>query len=35
MLAELDRMGESQVSLTDPDSRATAAHTHVAVGYHV
>jgi len=35
MLAELDRMGESQISRTDPDSRATAAHTHVAVGYNV
>src|SRR5438128_442543 len=27
MLAELDRTGESQISLTDPDSRAMAAHT--------
>jgi transposase len=35
MLAELDQTGESQVSLTDPDSRAMAAHTHVAVGYNV
>jgi transposase len=35
MLAELDRTGESQISLTDPDSRAMAAHTHVAVGYNV
>jgi transposase len=34
MLAELDRTGESQISLTDPDSRAMAAHTHVAVGYN-
>ena len=25
--------GENQISLTDPDSRAIAAHTHVAVGY--
>jgi transposase len=33
MLAELDRTGESQISLTDPDSRAMAAHTRVAVGY--
>ena len=33
MLAELDRTGESQISLTDPDSRAMAAHTHIAVGY--
>jgi hypothetical protein len=35
MLAELDRSGEDQISLTDPDSRAMAAHTHVAVGYNV
>ena len=35
MLAELDRNGESQISLTDPDSRAMAGHTHVAVGYNV
>src|ERR1700751_5981936 len=27
MLVELDRTGESQISLTDPDSRAMAAHT--------
>jgi hypothetical protein len=26
MLAELDRTGESQISLTDPDSRSMAAH---------
>src|SRR5690348_4196028 len=35
MLVELDRTGESQISLTDPDSRAMAAHTRVAVGYNV
>src|SRR4051795_3892000 len=35
MLAELDRTGESQISLTDPDSRAMAGHTRVAVGYNV
>ena len=35
MLAELDQTGEEQISLTDPDSRAMAAHTHVAVGYNV
>ena len=35
MLAELDQTGKSQISLTDPDSRAMAAHTHVAVGYNV
>jgi len=31
-LAELERTGESQISLTDPDSRAMAAHTRVGVG---
>ena len=35
MLAHLDNTGEDQISLTDPDSRAMAAHTHVAVGYNV
>jgi transposase len=35
MLAQLDRTGEEQISLTDPDSRAMAAHTRVAVGYNV
>ena len=35
MLAELGRTGEDQISLTDPDSRAMAAHTRVAVGYNV
>jgi transposase len=34
-LAELDRTGEYQISLTDPDSRAMAAHTRVAVGHNV
>lgn len=34
MLAELDRTGAEQISLTDPDSRAMAAHTRVAVGYN-
>ena len=34
MLAQLDDTGEDQISLTDPDSRAMAAHTHVAVGYN-
>ena len=33
LLTELERSGESQISLTDPDSRAMAAHTKVAVGY--
>jgi transposase len=31
----LERSGESQMSLTDPDSRAMAAHTKVGVGYNV
>ena len=35
LLEDLDRTGESQISLTDPDSRAMAAHTRVAVGYNV
>jgi len=35
MLVHLDKTGEGQISLTDPDSRAMAAHTHVAVGYNV
>jgi len=35
LLAVLERTGESQISLTDPDSRAMATHTHVAVGYNV
>ena len=34
MLADLERTGADQISLTDPDSRAMAAHTHVAVGYN-
>jgi transposase len=35
MLAQLDKTGDDQISLTDPNSRAMAAHTHVAVGYNV
>ena len=35
MLAHLDQTGEEQISLTDPDSRAIAAHTRVGVGYSV
>jgi hypothetical protein len=35
MLKHLERTGEDQISLTDPDSRAMAAHTGVAVGYNV
>ncbi|MEA2768604.1 MAG: hypothetical protein QOD93_1566 [Acetobacteraceae bacterium] len=34
MLGQLDRAGEDQTSLTDPDSRAVAAHTGVAVDYN-
>jgi hypothetical protein len=35
LLANLERSGESQISLTDPDSRAMAAHTKVGVGYNI
>ena len=35
MLRKLEESDESQISLTDPDSRAMAAHTKVAVGYNV
>jgi transposase/IS5 family transposase len=35
MLRRLERTGDDQISLTDPDSRAMAAHTRVAVGYNV
>jgi transposase len=35
MLAQLDHTREDQISLTDPDSRAMAAHTRVPVGYNV
>jgi transposase/IS5 family transposase len=35
MLNSLERSGEDQISLTDSDSRAMAAHTRVAVGYNV
>ena len=34
MQAALEQSGEDQISLTDPDSRAMAAHTRVAVGYN-
>ena len=34
-LAGLEASGEDQISLTDPDSRAMAKHTKVAVGYNV
>jgi hypothetical protein len=32
LLAELDRTGEDQISLTDPESRAMALMTKVGVG---
>jgi transposase len=35
MLAQLERTDEEQISLTDPDSRAMAAHTKVGVGYNI
>jgi hypothetical protein len=35
MLKSLERSGEDRISLTDPDSRAMAAHKRVAVGYNV
>ena len=35
MLAELERTGESQISLTDPDSRAMGVRAKVGVGYNV
>ncbi len=34
LLEELERTGASQISLTDPDSRAMAAHPKVGVGYN-
>ena len=34
MLEELERTGQSQVSLTDPDSRAMASYPKVGVGYN-
>ena len=35
MLAQLERTDEAQISLTDPDSRAMAAHTKAGVGYNI
>jgi hypothetical protein len=35
VLKQLERTGEDQISLTDPDSRAMAARTKVDVGYNV
>ncbi|MET3645405.1 hypothetical protein [Phyllobacterium ifriqiyense] len=34
-LDELDRTGEDQISLTDPDSRAMARMTKIGVGYNI
>ena len=34
-LRRLEKSGESQMSLTDPDSRAMAAHTKAGVGYNI
>jgi hypothetical protein len=35
LLAELEQSGESQISVTDPDSQAMAAHTKVGVRYNI
>jgi transposase len=35
MLAELERTGADQISLTDPDARAMAAMTKVGIGYNI
>ena len=35
IIRRLERTGEDQISLTDPDSRAMAAHTKVDVGYNI
>jgi len=35
MLADLERTGESQISLTDPDSRAMMCNGKIVVGYNV
>jgi len=35
LLNDLEGSGEDQISLTDPDSRAMAAHTKVGVGYNI
>jgi hypothetical protein len=35
MSAELERTGEAQISLTDPDRRAMAAHTKAGVGDNI
>lgn len=35
LLSELDRSGEAQISLSDPDARAMARMTKVGVGYNI
>ena len=35
LLNDLERSGEEQISLTDPDSRAMATYTKVGVGYNI
>ena len=35
MIRRLERTGEDQISLTDPDTPAMAAHTKVGVGHNV
>ena len=35
MIRRLERTGEDQISLTDPDTPAMAAHTKVGVGNNV
>ncbi len=35
LLDELDKTGEDQISLTDPDARAMARMTKVGVGYNI
>jgi len=35
LLAKLEKSGESEISLTDPDSRAMAAHAKIGVGYNI
>jgi hypothetical protein len=35
LLDELDKTGEDQISLTDPDARAMARRTKVGVAYNI
>lgn len=35
LLDELDKTGEDQISLTDPDARAMARMTKVGAGYNI